>query len=264
MPAFPVIYFTVSLIVKKDGHIFNNKGKKKDRLKKLPRDTFRTVTGRNRVVIRSRIRRRQQRNQNPAVGIRIRNRNRSTPVAKEAGSRMIKWLPILIGLGCGIGLFLLFEEKILKDELFFGRRLFESGRYVEYAKKGYLFYLIKIRGMQAAVVALFMGLHKRKQGLSLWSFITGFGFGIGGFTMFRRLGMPGILGYFLMIMPHYLCYLSGYGILWDIDYIGRRNGALEGDFMRKILAGLGVVIIGILLECYVNPFFIKLFVNLFL
>lgn len=245
----------------------------------MQRDIFRTMRGRNRVAIRSQIRRRQRERRNRTettrfVGVaRVRNRslpaagrmiNRSTPSLKGAGRQMVKWIPILLGMMLGMGLFLLFEEKILKDELFFGRRLFESGRYVEYVKSSYLFYLIRIRGMQAAIVALFMGLHKRKQGLSLWGFMTGFGFGIGGFAMFRRLGMPGIMGYFLMIMPHYLCYLSGYGICWDIDYSGQEKNGLEGYLIGKMMAGLGVVIIGILLECYVNPFFIKLFINLFL
>lgn len=190
--------------------------------------------------------------------------NRSLPAAGGIGNRMIKWIPLLLGMAFGIGMFLLFEEKILNDELFFGRRLFESGRYVEYVKSSYLLYLIKVRGLQTVIVALFMGLHKRKQGLSLWGLITGFGFGIGGFAMFRRLGMPGLLGYFLMIMPHYLCYLSGYGICWGVDFNSQKNGSLEGYLAGRILMGLGVVIIGILLECYVNPFFIKLFVNLFL
>ena len=241
----------------------------------MQRDVFRAVKGRNRVAIRSRIRRRQRERRKGTEGVglasaaKVRNRsipaagrkiNRSIPTVKGASSRIIKWLPILLGLMFGIGLFLLFEERILRDELFFGRRLFESGRSVEYVKSGFLFYLIKTRGIQVAIVILFMGLHKRKQGLSLWGIITGVGFGIGGYAMFRRLGMSGILGYFMMIMPHYLCYLSAYGICWDIDY----NSQLERGFMGKMTAGLGVVIIGILLECYVNPFFIKLFINLFL
>ena len=234
----------------------------------MQRNIFRTIRGRNRVAIRSQIRRRQREKKNRTEAFRFAGaigvRNRSVPSAKSAGSRMMKWIPILFGFLFGMGIFLLFEDKLLKDELIFGRRLFESGRYVEYVKSSYLLYLIKIRGMQTAIVALFMGLHKRKQGLSLWGLMTGFGFGIGGFAMFRRLGMSGIVGYFMMIMPHYLCYLSGYGICWDIDYTGQEKSGLEGDIIRKIMAGLGVVIIGILLECYVNPFFIKLFINLFL
>ena len=234
----------------------------------MQRNIYRTIRGRNRVAIRSRIRRRQKEKKNRTEAFRFAGaigvRNRSVPSAKSVGSRMIKWFPILLGLLLGMGLFLLFEDKILKDELLFGRRLFESGRDVEYEKSSYLFYLIKIRGIQAVIVALCMGLHKRKQGLSLWGIMTGFGFGIGGFAMFRRLGIPGIVGYFMMIMPHYLCYLSGYGICWDIDYSGQGKSGSEGYLIGKIMAGLGVVIIGILSECYVNPFFIKLFINLFL
>ena len=84
--------------------------------------------------------------------------------------------------------------------------------------------------------------------------------------MVQRWGMTGVLGYLFMILPHYICYFYAYGGCFENDYSSQYGGGDEkrnyGKVGRNLLI-IGVVITGILLECYVNPFFIKLFANLF-
>lgn len=178
-----------------------------------------------------------------------------------------KWIPLAAGILCGAAMIWMLGEAVLQDEMFFGVRLFEAEKYTEYKKISYFIYLIKIRGLQAAFIFFMNILHKKRTGLFLWAWLTGCGFGMGGFIMLQRWEMVGALGYLFMILPHYICYLYAYGRYCENDYSGQygeRGGVRNYEKIGKNLLITGVVITGILLECYVNPFFIKLFVNLFL
>ena len=186
---------------------------------------------------------------------------------ERTGTGIGKWLPLTAGIICGIAIVWMLGESILQDEMFFGSRLFETEKYTEYKRISYFIYLLKIRGLQAAFIVFMSFLHKKKMGLLLWAWLTGCGFGMGGFIMVQRFGMMGALGYLFMILPHYICYFYAYGGCYENDYSGqygennrKRNYGKTG----KNLLIIGVVIMGIVLECYVNPFFIKLFTNLFL
>lgn len=178
-----------------------------------------------------------------------------------------KWLPLAAGIICGSVMIWLLGKSILQDEMFFGVRLFEAEKYTEYKRISYFIYLLKIRGIQAAFI-IFMGfLQKKRMGLFLWAWLTGCGFGMGGFIMVQRWGMTGALGYLFMILPHYICYFYAYGEHYKNDQYGQQSGnGIRRNYGKtgKHLLVIGVVIMGILLECYVNPFFIKLFAKLFL
>lgn len=180
---------------------------------------------------------------------------------------IVKWLPLAAGIVCGSLLVWLMGESVLQDEMFFGERLFESEKYTEYKKISYLIYLLKIRGLQTALIIFMGAIRKKKLGLFLWAWLTGCGFGMGGFVMVQRWGAPGGLGYLFMILPHYLCYFYAYGACQNNDYYGQysaEQGVQNNGKLWQNIMIIGVVITGILLECYVNPFFIKLFANLFL
>lgn len=178
-----------------------------------------------------------------------------------------KWLPLAVGLFCGASFVWFFQEKLLQDELFFGAQLFENGMHMEYSSISYLGYLLKIRGIQVAFIILMACFNRKRMGLFLWAWMTGCGFGIGIFMMIKRWGPVGIIGYLFLILPHYLLYFYGYSEWQKNDCLGQqggRRGNLNGGTLRRNIAFLGVVIIGILMECYVNPFFVKIFSNLFL
>lgn len=186
---------------------------------------------------------------------------------ERSGSGIGKWLPLAAGIICGIAIVWALGESILQDEMFFGSRLFEAEKYTEYKRISYVIYLLKIRGLQAAFVVFMSLMRKKKTGLFLWAWLTGCGFGMGGFIMTQRFGIPGALGYLFIILPHYICYFYAYEKCYKNDYQSQQKGGIGRQNREKTGENLlitGVVIMGILLECYVNPFFIKLFVKLFL
>lgn len=91
-------------------------------------------------------------------------------------------------------------------------------------------------------------------------------------------GILGSLIFVFSIFPHYLCYAYAYyrllifilkfqGHTQTINQLGQKQFLAgeksERDLLKKILP-VAVVIIGILLECYVNPFFLKIFLKIFM
>lgn len=178
-----------------------------------------------------------------------------------------KWVPLIAGMLFSFGILWFWGESILRDEMFFGETLFKEIEYMDVGKLSYLIYLIKIRGLQTAFVLFMCCIHKRKLGLGIWAWLTGCGFGIGGYAMLRKWELLGLPGYILILLPHYLCYFYAYIQCYNIDYKSQYNDVRTGNaggIWLHIIAIVGVVIIGILLECYVNPFFVKIFSKLFL
>lgn len=185
----------------------------------------------------------------------------------DRGKNVACMLPIVGGVVCGILLLHFFGEEVWKDTLFFGSTLFEEFNYMQYKKGVYLFYLLKIRGLQVGFVVLMSYLHKKELGAFIWAWITGIGFGIGLYAMIQQWGYIGLIGYVMMLFPHYLCYLFSYYQYLKIDQRSQNQKAksyIRGGKTGNRLTILGVVIIGIILECYVNPFFLKFFSKIFL
>lgn len=114
--------------------------------------------------------------------------------------------------------------------------------------------------------------------------LTGGGALAGGFCGFfitefiRYRGIVGSGLFFVTIFPHYICYVYGYyvliGLLFynktggsGVNQVGQYNFAkvpLKEHNLIKKYAPIAVVIIGMLLECYVNPFFVKIFLKFFM
>lgn len=177
------------------------------------------------------------------------------------------WLPLFTGMVFGFVFLWVFDGRILQDEMFFGEKLFQDMEYLRNETVSYFVYLLKVRGLQLAFVILMSCIGRKKLGLGIWGWLTGIGFGIGEYAMVKKWGMPGVPGYLFLILPHYLCYFYSYIQYVKIDYFGQnksiRKDAGTGSLGAKMML-IGVVIIGILLECYVNPFFVKLFSKIFL
>ena len=102
-----------------------------------------------------------------------------------------------------------------------------------------------------------------------------------GFYITEFIIIKGILGslfFAVCIFPHYLFYAYGYyKVLLYLDHknipreninqLGQNSKALsyaKHAKTAKILAPFVVVIIGIMLECYVNPFLVKIFLKIFM
>lgn len=105
--------------------------------------------------------------------------------------------------------------------------------------------------------------------------------GFAGYFLTEFILAKGILGSLLFlcfIFPHYLCYGYGYYKLLMhfmkdrsnkefINRCGQKDGAVsikkEVVLVKKMVPFI-VVITGMLLECYVNPFFVKIFLKIFM
>lgn len=187
---------------------------------------------------------------------------------RAAGTGVLKrWLPLAGGMICGFGILWFFGKEVLQDEMFFGNSLLGEIQYLDYKKTAYLIYLIKIRGIQLAFIMFMAYIRKKRTGLGIWAFMTGSGFGTGLYAMLLRWGPIGILGYLMMIFPHYLCYFYAYSMYIKIDSNSQkmtRTIHRETNYLVSKMSIIGVVIIGIWAECYVNPLFIKLFSKIFL
>lgn len=110
------------------------------------------------------------------------------------------------------------------------------------------------------------------------AYILLFGIGIFGFIIgylvSKYIIWKGIIGsifFGISLLPHYLCYIYGY--LKLLDYMRKKNseekcinqrGQSKHSYEWKKVIPIVVVIIGLLIECYVNPFFVKIFLKIFM
>lgn len=153
--------------------------------------------------------------------------------------------------------------------------------YLKYGEVDYgemLFYVLKKRFTMLFILLLICLTGKGKY------ILTGGGALVGGFFGFfitEFIQYKGIIGsglFCVTIFPHYICYLYGYYVLINLLSRARNNKTSinqvgqyssinirreEQKFIKKYSV-LAVVIIGMLLECYVNPFFVKLFLKIFI
>ncbi len=141
-----------------------------------------------------------------------------------------------------------------------------------------LFYVLKKRLPVVLIMTLLCFWKKGK--LVLLTGVGVFG-GFVGYFITEFILAKGILGsllFLVILFPHYLCYVYGYYKAlqltnaasvkqYDINRVGQKEwadiGLNDREIIKKILP-MAVVIIGILFECYVNSFFLKLFLKIFM
>lgn len=154
-------------------------------------------------------------------------------------------------------------------------------QYVKYGEIQYgdlLLYVLKRRCIIFAIIILLCISGKGKFFLLGGVGLAG---GFAGFYITEFVVAKGILGSLLFavsIFPHYICYAYGYMCLlhWIIKTTKKQTSINQGSQKKisfsnidtqkliKKLSPVAVVIIGILLECYVNPFILKLFLKIFM
>ena len=99
--------------------------------------------------------------------------------------------------------------------------------------------------------------------------MVGVGIGMGIFSVTFSYGIVGTGLYAILLFPHTTCYLFAILHINSNDW----NGQKQTESIRKRdatnnnkgsnLGVLGVVIIGMLSECYVNPVVVKIFLKIF-
>ena len=147
---------------------------------------------------------------------------------------------------------------------------------VEYADM--VFYVLKKR---ISVFLFFVIICLSKKGKYIFLGGVGVAGGFAGYFLTEFIMAKGVLGSLLFacfLFPHYICYAYVYYKILlfflreknkreNINQNGQQRGAAsipKDVYFIKNIAPFAVVIIGILLECYVNPFFVKLFLKIFM
>lgn len=135
--------------------------------------------------------------------------------------------------------------------------------YTDIEYKEYFVYLIKKRaGLLLAMILASLALPGK---LLLSGFLMFFGCSMGSMlsTLVMRYGLKGILLFLSLIFPQYLIYIPViFGWIYVLTHFNNyifheknsyRNGLSPYQILGKMILLSGVTIIGLLLECYVNP-----------
>lgn len=120
--------------------------------------------------------------------------------------------------------------------------------------------LIK-RIKEFGVLFLFSFTVFKKTCFRMTTFMIGISLGILMKLFFLWYGINGMLLLFVALIPQYLFYWMGYGLI----YWNERNGYVKQRYQFfRVIPILGVVIIGCFLESYVNPFLVLNYLKLFM
>lgn len=121
----------------------------------------------------------------------------------------------------------------------------------------YLLYLMKIRLIPFAVLFALSYTKFRKisvMGCLLW---TGFSCGILACVSILNMGIKGILLCITGMMPQFLLYIPAYIILLWYSFT---YPIVKWNIQKSIFTGLSLLV-GIILEAYVNPILMELFIH---
>lgn len=187
------------------------------------------------------------------------------------------YIIFLVSFLVGVLLSFLFQKDEAQGILWLDHIL----QYVKYSEIQYgemFFYVLKRRIIVIAIIILLCISGRGKYFLMGGVGLAG---GFCGFYITEFVVAKGILGSLLFavgIFPHYICYAYGYMCLlhWMIKTTKKQKNINQGSQKKisfsnidtqnliKKLSPVAVVIMGILLECYVNPFILKLFLKIFM
>ena len=192
-------------------------------------------------------------------------------------SENLIYIIFLVSFIVGMLLSFLFQKNDAQEALWLEQIL----QYVKYGEIQYgdmLFYVLKRRVITIVIIILLCISGRGKYFLMGGVGLAG---GFAGFYITEFVVAKGILGSLLFavsIFPHYICYAYGYMCLlhWMIKTTKKQISINQGSQKKisfsnidtqnliKKLSPVAVVIMGILLECYVNPFILKLFLKIFM
>lgn len=153
--------------------------------------------------------------------------------------------------------------------------------YLKYGEIRYVDMLYYVLQKRVSVLVLFLILCFSNKGKYIILGGVGVAGGFAGYFLTEFILAKGILGSLLFacfIFPHYFCYGYGYYKLLmhlmkdkyvkeNINRYGQKNRAVSAQkevILIKKVVPFVVVITGMLLECYVNPFFVKIFLKIFM
>lgn len=136
--------------------------------------------------------------------------------------------------------------------------MIENNESEKLQQAGYLYYLLKIRGG----AYLLLGVLGQIIGGAVWMVLYGAWFCITeGMLLTSGFVQQRISGVWLLILaqiPHMIIYAFVYVLLLkDYFELGKADGERKRSYVRSWLANLPVILVGILAEYYVNPWFLS-------
>lgn len=127
----------------------------------------------------------------------------------------------------------------------------------EIVVQDYLWYILRIRIMPLVALGVMGCLRIRKAVVVCFLLWTGLLCGILFTSAVMKMGLKGIVLCLVAALPQFILYIAGYVlVLWYLyNYpVSRWN-------MTKTVAFAVFISLGILLECYVNPILMKMFLK---
>lgn len=189
---------------------------------------------------------------------------------KESGRQLVFWLA---GFVIGV-LFSYFSAGDLKElAAYMGMQNMMEIALGRIDTHRYLFYLIRQRGMIFLILLFGAMTIMGNYILSAFLMFLGISMGTMGVFLLSHYGGKGFFLFLALFFPQIICYVPAiYYIVRFLTVLhdrvfGERNirYVSRGKMLspRQIMRAIGVTITGILLECYVNPVFVKFVMKLF-
>ena len=121
----------------------------------------------------------------------------------------------------------------------------------------YIWYVVRIRVAPVAVICALGCTRLRKLVVALFLLWTGFSSGMIMTSSVLKMGVKGIILCLIALTPHFIFYIAGYMILlwYFFSYPESRWN------LSKTVSFLLFIAVGILLECYVNPVIMQMFLK---
>ncbi len=170
-------------------------------------------------------------------------------------------LLILLAVGFFVGI--LYENIVSKNngvslELFQSYYLKQFAQ-VEIVAEEYLWYVTKARGIPFFLLCMLGCLKWKRALVSACVTWAGFLAGVIVVSSVIQLGIKGILFCLASFFPHMVCYIFAYSVL--LLYLYRYpNGKWSS---AKTVFVVLMLFLGVVLETYLSPFFIKMVVRMF-
>lgn len=163
----------------------------------------------------------------------------------------------MLGFFCGI----LYTNIVSKDYVavmgIFNEYFLNQYVQTDVNVQEYLWYVLRIRVAPLAVLAVLGCIRVRKAVVVIFLLWTGLLSGILFTSAVMKLGIKGIILCLIAITPQFIFYIIGYVILlWCLYTYPAAKWNLSKTAV--LLAAMGV---GIILECYVNPIIMKMFLK---
>ena len=121
----------------------------------------------------------------------------------------------------------------------------------------YMWYVIRIRVTPVILIAALGSTRLRRAVAAAFLAWTGFGGGMIMTSAVLKMGIKGLILCLIALTPHFIFYAAGYMVLLWYLYT-----CPESKWnMAKTVSMILFITVGVLLECYVNPIIMELFLK---